>query len=75
MDTSKQKLLQAQQLLKNKQYPQARQILETLPDHPTPRQWLAKLDQIAPVVDDDLFSQARPVNKRQTGTLPRESDF
>lgn len=44
---SKHKMLAARELIKEKRYAEARAILRTV-DHPTARQWLAKLDEIAP---------------------------
>ena len=44
---SKQKLLAARELIKEKNYDEARAILKTI-DHPTAKEWLAKLDRIAP---------------------------
>lgn len=44
---AKEKMLQAQELLKQKRYDEARAILETV-DHPVAQKWLAKLDEIAP---------------------------
>ena len=44
---SKQKLSAARELIREKHYDEARAILKTV-DHPTAKQWLAKLDQIAP---------------------------
>lgn len=53
------KLQQAQELLKNKHYAQARQLLESIPTDPTAQKWLSKLDQIAPKNgDSDKLSQA-----------------
>ncbi len=52
MNTPKDTLQQAQLLLKNKQYDQARNLLQSISSHPTAQQWLAKLDQIAPVNGD-----------------------
>lgn len=40
--------IQARELIKEKRYDEARAILREI-DHPTAREWLAKLDQIAPV--------------------------
>ena len=44
---SKEKMLAARQLIKEKHYDEARTILRTI-DHPTAREWLVKLDKIAP---------------------------
>lgn len=38
----------AASLIKQKKYPQARAILQTIPHDPKAREWLAKLDQIDP---------------------------
>lgn len=46
----KQTLSEASQLIKQKRYIEARVLLQQIPDHPTARQWLAKLDEIAPGV-------------------------
>ncbi|MBN1681458.1 MAG: hypothetical protein JW966_14350 [Anaerolineae bacterium] len=56
MDTDTQKLTQAKQLIEEKQYQQAIDVLNTIPDNPTAQQWLAKLEkavgqQAAPVSD------------------------
>jgi len=45
---SKVKLMAARELIKAKQYDEARSILKTV-NHPTARSWLEKLDEIAPV--------------------------
>jgi uncharacterized protein YqgQ len=59
MNAPREKLEQAQQFLKNKQYSQARQLLETIPTDPTAQKWLSKLDQIAPKnSESDKLSQA-----------------
>lgn len=44
---SKNKLLAAKELIQEKRYAEARAILKTI-DHPTAREWLKKLDEIAP---------------------------
>jgi hypothetical protein len=44
---SKNKLMAAKELIQEKRYAEARAILKTV-DHPTAREWLAKLDKIAP---------------------------
>jgi hypothetical protein len=44
---SRQKMLAAREPIKEKRYPEAHAILKTI-DHPTAREWLAKLDEIAP---------------------------
>lgn len=54
----RQALLNARDLIKAKEYDQARAILENLSANPTAQQWLAKLDELAPrttklVFDDD----------------------
>lgn len=53
------KLETARQLIVEKQYDAARAVLETIADHPKAREWLAKLDEIAPKDKrklDDLIS-------------------
>ncbi|MFW5696189.1 MAG: hypothetical protein ACOCXR_00225 [Phototrophicaceae bacterium] len=45
--STKAKMQTAQQLIKSKEYTQARAILRTV-DHPTAYKWLARLDEIAP---------------------------
>ncbi|HEX2906034.1 MAG TPA: hypothetical protein VHO69_04195 [Phototrophicaceae bacterium] len=45
---SKQKMLAAKELIQEKRYDEARTILKTV-NHPTAKQWLEKLDKIAPV--------------------------
>ena len=47
-DTTTKQLQQAQRLIKGKRYVQARRLLVTI-DHPKARQWLEKLDKVAPV--------------------------
>jgi hypothetical protein len=42
------KLETARQLIIEKQYDAARAVLETISDHPKAREWLAKLDDVAP---------------------------
>lgn len=55
---SREKMLAAQQLIKEKHYPEARAILRTV-DNPTAREWLAKLDNLE-----------RPsANRRRVGVL------
>ncbi|MEO8613162.1 MAG: hypothetical protein ABI690_35045 [Chloroflexota bacterium] len=44
---SQQKMLAAKKLLQEKRYDEARKILKTI-NHPTAKEWLAKLDKIAP---------------------------
>jgi len=44
---SKSKMLAAKQLIQEKKYTEARSILATV-DHPTAREWEAKLDKLAP---------------------------
>lgn len=54
---SREALLEARDLIKAKRYDEARFILKSI-DHPTAVEWLAKLDQIAPVapqVEDNPF--------------------
>lgn len=51
------RLAAARELIKAKRYAEARQVLKVIADHPTARVWLAKLDEIAPVVaEDDPFA-------------------
>lgn len=45
---TQERLQQAQQFLKTKQFDQARAVLETIADNPTAQKWLQKLDEIAP---------------------------
>ena len=49
------RLAQARAQIKAKQYQQARRTLTGV-DHPTARAWLTKLDEIAPVEEDDPFA-------------------
>lgn len=59
------RLAQARALIKAKQYQQARRTLTGL-DHPTARVWLAKLDEIAPEVEeDDPFADIAPVKPKR----------
>ncbi|MBZ0321402.1 MAG: hypothetical protein K8L91_33630, partial [Anaerolineae bacterium] len=53
---SREALLEARELIKAKRYDEARFILKSI-DHPTAKEWLAKLDQIAPPpkVNDNPF--------------------
>ena len=44
---SKQKMLAAKELIREKHFDEARNILKTI-NHPTAKEWLAKLDKIAP---------------------------
>lgn len=48
---SRNKMLAAKELIQEKRYDEARAILQTI-DHPTAREWLAKLDKIAPAKKD-----------------------
>ncbi len=48
---SKAKLEAARELIKDKQYAEARAILRTMPKDPTAQRWLTKLDEIAPEVE------------------------
>src|SRR5688572_15896043 len=41
-------LQKAKALIQQKQYAQARKLLHGIPNNPTARKWLAKLDEIAP---------------------------
>ncbi len=43
----KEQMARASQLIKAKQYSEARKLLKTI-DHPKAKEWLGKLDQIAP---------------------------
>jgi hypothetical protein len=52
--TPKEKLLKAQALIKDKRYADARRILRAV-DHPTAREWLVKLDRIAPEIEEPDF--------------------
>ena len=56
------RLAKARDLIKAKQYQDARKVLTGL-DHPTARAWLAKLDEIAPVEEDDPFADIAPAVK------------
>jgi len=47
MNTDAEKVQQARQLITERRYDEARALLQTI-DHPTAREWLAKLDQVAP---------------------------
>ena len=61
---SRDQMLRAKELIQSKQYSEARAILETV-DHPTAKQWLDKLNEIAP--EDDLgdpFVNVREVDSR-----------
>src|SRR5689334_16320247 len=46
MNTDAEKVQRARQLITEKRYDEARVLLQTI-DHPTARDWLAKLDQMA----------------------------
>lgn len=48
MATTKEKMIEAQQLIKARQYDDARRILVKI-DHPKATEWLAKIDKVAPV--------------------------
>lgn len=50
---SKQKMLPARELIQQKKYDEARAILRTV-DHPKAREWLAKLDAIAPSIASSI---------------------
>ncbi len=45
---SQEQFIQARELIKQKRFDDARAMLHTI-DHPAAREWLAKLDRIAPV--------------------------
>ncbi len=56
---SKEQMLAARELIKNKQYDQARVILENI-DHPKAKEWLMKLDGMAPSKSAAAVKPARP---------------
>lgn len=62
---SKAKMEAARELIREKQYPQARALLKTI-DHPTARKWLDQLDGIAPEASDlpQAAPQKRPTSRR-----------
>ncbi len=59
---SKQKMLQARDLIREKQFEEARAILQTV-DHPTAEEWLRRLDKIAPPTQVEAPPPARPVRR------------
>jgi hypothetical protein len=64
--TTKEKMLEARRLIQEKQYDQARAILRTV-QHPTARQWLARLEAIAPEAPDiEEVAQAAPPKKAKS---------
>jgi hypothetical protein len=71
---SRDQMLRAKELIEVKQYAEARTILETI-NHPTAKQWLAKLDDIDPENDlGDPFADAPAglyqSDKRSTSAIP-----
>lgn len=62
---SKAKFAAARELITEKKYDQARSILETI-DHPTAKDWLKKLDEIAPI--NPNFSQKVRLQTLRTST-------
>ena len=71
---SKQKMLQAKKLIKEKRYEEAHAILERI-NHPTAKAWLAKLDEIL-FEDDDPFNDphhpevSRPLDQAKAQSTP-----
>jgi hypothetical protein len=65
--TAKQKMTQARDLIRARQYGEARAILETV-DHPLAREWLSKLDRIAPLQQTSSWTKSR-----QTTTAREQS--
>ncbi len=55
---SKQKMLQARDLIREKRFEEARAILQTV-DHPTAEEWLRRLDKIDPPVQAEIPPPAR----------------
>lgn len=63
---SKELMIQARELIMDKRYDEARALLQQI-DHELARQWLEKLDEIAPVE-----SQSAPETKPESGELLKE---
>lgn len=59
---SKAKMEAARELVREKQYTQARELLKTI-DHPTARKWLIQLDTIAPEREPDFDDLPTPPPK------------
>jgi hypothetical protein len=55
----KEEMLKAREFIKAKRFHEARAILEKI-DHPTAKQWLAKLDTIAPKGNKSAQKRAKP---------------
>lgn len=63
MPTDRDKLMLARDLIRDKQFQDAREVLETIPDNPTAQQWLAQLDQRLPTAERAQLEQARALAK------------
>lgn len=58
MASENDQLKQAQALIKEKEYDQAAEILQAMPDNPTAQQWLARIDALSAERDQLLQAQA-----------------
>ena len=61
------KMLAAKELIQEKNYALARALLLTVKDDPTAKQWIAKIDQIAPQQYGDPFAG---ISKKRQNTKP-----
>lgn len=67
---SREAMLEAKELIKQKRYDEARFILKTV-DHPTAQEWLAKIDQIAPPKIEDADNPfANPFEDPFSASIP-----
>ncbi|TVR20756.1 MAG: hypothetical protein EA396_09775 [Anaerolineaceae bacterium] len=71
MADENERLQDAQELVKSGQHQQAREILETMPDHPTAQKWLAQLNERFPPDTDaaqaDVSQQAEHIESESKG--------
>jgi hypothetical protein len=63
MASEQERLGRARTLIQAKKYQEARSILEPIKEHPTARQWLARLDQLAPPTRTDDLNEAGALNR------------
>lgn len=67
--TTKEKMLKARDLIREGRYDEARAILEQI-NHPTAREWLAKLDARAPQSTADTARTSRPATRSSRRKQP-----
>lgn len=69
---SREILQQARQLIIEERYADARSLLITIKEHPTAREWLAKIDSALGDANNDVSSTNIP---RRRSTVTRQSDL